>query len=226
MTETYHTEVVATTKGQRDDCPWPGCVNTKPVTWNFCNARDCQSERLAARMTRTIRNRQTGEWEPISPAHEAVIDRYERKRQEQWKRWSAPTPAKREANRRWKQQNPEKVREQIARYQKRLQAIRAAHRRRMDAINQRNQLMRKDAWDRAVANANDDLLALIQEQKKDEERWIVGDRWVTHLDADLYDSDDARDYYQSLVYAHGPWDDPTFDAVAARLAIAERLEAA
>lgn len=110
-------------------------------------------------------------------------------------------------------------------FHERLERIRARHRRKMAAINKRNQLERRQAWETAKAQARGDLLVLIDEQEKDERRNIIGGgHRVVSLDASFVDwGASAHDFYSSFRYDSGPWADPVFDAVVARLEVAERL---
>jgi hypothetical protein len=127
---------------------------------------------------------------------------------------------------RWVEYDETHRNERNAASRRRLRAIRAAHDLALDAVNERNQAARAEAWREAKAAAGADLLALIEDQERDENRRTVGGRWVVRLDADLPHGPRSHDFYSSFRYDGGPWADPVFDAVAARLDIRQRLAAA
>lgn len=195
----------------RDVCPWPGCDNDKVASHSFCNARDCQSKRLNARLLGRLGQR------PLTDEERSLLDLRERKVTEYTDRY----------------RHTERGREVAAaaseRYRERLRVLRAAHRRRMQKINEQNQLYRKQSWERAMSQATSELLELVQAQQKDDRITSRGQPWVLSLDAPRNEGTD-RTLYDAIGQGRSSrvglmWQDPTYDAVEFLLDVEEWVSA-
>lgn len=199
----------------RVPCRWPGCDGSMPSTYQFCT--QCSNQRFTAKWLGTVDGR------PITEQELALLDYRSKRKAEQAARWNksegsvaararyraAHAEKLAEYNKQWVKRNPELAREYVRRTRAKYAELREKHRRRTDAIRRSNHEHRARLWEDALNAASDELLALIDEQRRDGYRMTSG---ALSLDAV---TPSGQTLHNSVIGEHRhltEWADPTFDA--------------